>query len=277
MKNVSMKNIFVLALAFMAIFASCTKEVSDNSGSEQLSDVELAISVDMSAFAQDIVTSKSSSASPTRYIVAVYSDEDYSVSADIFDGSNQSISSDGSFSAVLDRTEVYYCLFWADVEGDDHYNVDDLMAVSLLEGASPVESWSGKVTISGLKYSYDVALSRSVAKINLRETGSISAGSTLELSFLQPETFNVATNQIGEQSTSRTESIIIANGANGTDTDPLLLNSDNIYIFAPKHSQCEIDLSFKMDSENRFTVASVPFQANSATNVTGHYSTLSSL
>lgn len=211
---------------------------------------------------------------PTRYIMAVYSDSDYSTAENVFDSntSNTASSATGDFSVVLDRTKEYYCLFWADVSGDAIYDVSDLKDVSLLSGQNPVESWSNTLYIPAeVASSYLLTLTRTVASVNLYETSILSADTRFSISFDQATSFNVATSTVNSSENYRTEYVDIAQDINGTTTS-VLLNATPFYVFAPKDSTTIKDVVINKDIvDGSFIVEDIPFQANNETNISGHY------
>ena len=283
----AIKKISLLALsAFMALMTSCQKEDIGADLSGAADQVTITLSADAAA-----TRAVTASTAPTRYIVEAYSDANYTTAADIFgtvgSETNQTtitpVSGTATLNLTIDRTKDYYFLFWADVNGGDIYNTNTLKGITLKSGKNPVESWAGKAEIlkGAAKPTLSVTLKRAVARIRLMENGKIPANSSLAMTFDQPTVFNVADGTVDTEA-ARTETIVNTGAIEGIVTDPVCLNSSKaIYVFATQvaNAQTVLDqIAFTMsiggNAEDPFTVTNVPLQANCATKITGHYTTM---
>lgn len=252
-------------------FASCSKEdISRSPGTEGTQ------SVTINLVADDAVNTRAAATGLSQYIIEVYSDAAYTTAANIFEDNttNQATSEDGSFSLILDRTKEYHCLFWADKDAAA-YTTATLKTVTLAPDKTPAEAWFGTQQISGNQPTQTITLKRAVAKLNLLETGKLIAGTTLTATFNQPTVFNVATGEVTSDFVARTETINLTNAVDGS-TAPALLNPAGYFILSPASTQYVAKVTFKCGSEEAFDVDNVPFQANHATNIKGHYTSLAS-
>lgn len=252
-------------------FASCSKEdISRSPGTEGTQ------SVTINLVADDAVNTRAAATGLSQYIIEVYSDAAYTTPENIFGegATNQATSANGSFSLILDRTKEYYCLFWADKDAAA-YTTATLKTVTLAQGKTPAEAWFGTQQISGNQPTQTITLKRAVAKLNLLETGKLIAGTTLTATFDQPTVFNVATGKVTNDSESRTETITLESTISGSKETPVQLGSD-YFILSPVSTQYVAKVTFKCGEEEAFDVDNVPFQANRATNIKGHYTSLAS-
>lgn len=262
-----MKRILALIFSIVAVLTSCQKEDLNSSNNAQYDSVEIKVAAE--------VDTRATTSAPTRYIMEVYSDEACSEGVNMFEdeSTNQITTTNGVFSLILDRTKEYYFLFWSDVNGEDVYTTENLKEISLKSAKNAVESWSGQLNVPvGTTAAFGVTLTRSVAKLNLLETGSIVAGGSLNFSLLQPDGFNVATGASSETKTLRNEQMTVVEAIYGSETAPVQINMADYYFFAPKSGEDESDVVFNKDTIEEFTVLDVAFQANRTTNVVGHYS-----
>lgn len=272
------KYIYIMMVMLAGVFASCQK--SDLLGEAATEGTQ---PVTINLVADDAVGTRAAATGVTNYIMEVYSDDAYTKPLNIFaDGTkNQATSTNGTFNLILDRTKDYYCLFWADRDAAV-YTTTSLKEVTLVATKKPAEAWFGKATISGNNATQTITLKRAVAKLNLKETGAMLAGTTLTATFDEPTVFNVSNGEIVRGTAdanlkSRTETITIdENGVNGT-VNPVPLNSTDYFILAPAATHYVADkVTFKCGTEDAFDVTSVPLQANYATNIIGHYTSLAS-
>lgn len=263
-----MKKIIYSLLASLLMLASCSQE-EYSAGQTDGEKVTVTLATD------DAPMSRGGGTDPKivdRYIIEVYSDETYGTPVNVFGSTNQATSEDGTFSFTLDRTKEYYCLFWADkkIDGAFVYNATSLQDISVVDGKNPIEaSYCGTQTITGKQTTYDVTLGRAVGKINLKEKGSLPAGTKLTMTFNHAK-FSVATGKATKTEAIRAEIFTLAAGANGTVT-PQVINDREIYTFANKTGNYIASFTFQCDEEAAFDVNSVPMQANYVTNIIGHY------
>lgn len=251
-------------------FASCSKEdISRSPGTEGTQ------SVTINLVADDAVNTRAAASGISQYIIEAYSDDAYTTPANIFEDNttNQATSANGSFSLILDRTKEYHCLFWADKDAEA-YTTATLKTVTLAPGKTPAEAWFGTQQISGNQPTQTITLKRAVAKLNLLETGKLIAGTTLTATFNQPTEFNVATGRVTSNSESRTETITTS-AISGSIDSPVQLGT-GYFILSPASTQYVARVTFKCGEEEAFDVFNVPFQANHATNIKGHYTSLAS-
>ncbi len=278
-----MKKLLYGLLATVVLFTSCQKEDT------QIADTNSGDQVTINVTANDVVATRAASTSPTRYIVAVFSDQNCTTPINLF-GAEDAKTHQKSFAATngsatininIDRTINYYFLFWSDISGEDVFNTDDLRAVELQTGKNPVEAWAGAqaIEVGEITKTIDVELSRSVAKINLMETGKLIAGSSLQMKIHQPSVFNVRDLSTNNTTAERIEVFSVPTAVDGSSS-AVKLNNSEIYVFAPKNSSKVIDIEFKMSAsgieEEAFVVTNIPLQGNRATNINGHYTQLAS-
>lgn len=252
-------------------FASCSKEdISRSPGTEGTQ------SVTINLVADDAVNTRAAATGLSQYIIEVYSDAAYTTPENIFGegATNQATSANGSFSLILDRTKEYYCLFWADKDAAA-YTTATLKTVTLAPGTAPAEAWFGTQQISGNQPTQTITLKRAVAKLNLLETGKLIAGTTLTATFDQPTVFNVATGEVTNALAARTETITLESTISGSKETPVQLGTD-YFILCPASTQYVATVTFRCGEEEAFDVDNVPFQANRATNIKGHYTSLAS-
>ena len=273
-----MKRYLYTIVAILAgAFVSCQKTDLTNEAV-----TEGAQRVTLNLVADDAVGTRAAGVS--NYLIEVYSDDTYTTPANIFgtdnDATNRSLSTNGSFSMILDRTKDYYCLFWADKDATA-YTTTQLKSVTLKSGKTPAEAWFGTATISGKNATQTVTLKRAVAKLNLLEIGALLSGTTLTTTFDQPTVFNVSNGEIvrGDADAnivSRTETITLTDAVNGTKENPVTLNSTDYFVLTPVATQYVAAVTFQCGEEEKFEVSNVPFQANYKTNIKGHYTSLAS-
>lgn len=262
--------IYIMMAVLAGAFASCSKE-----DTSQLFGTEGTQSVTINLVADDAVNTRAAATGLSQYIIEVYSDDTYTTPANIFQNNttNRATSADGSFSMILDRTTEYHCLFWADKDAEA-YTTTTLKTVTPASGKTPAEAWFGTKQISGNQPTQTITLKRAVAKLNLLETGKLIAGTTLTATFDQPTVFDVSAGGVTNLA-SRTETITLADAVSGTKDLPVQLGTD-YFILSPASTQYVAKVTFKCGEEDAFDVDNVPFQANHATNIKGHYTSLAS-
>ncbi len=271
------RHLYIIVAILAGAFVSCQKNDLTNEAV-----TECAQRVTLNLVADDALGTRAAGVS--NYLIEVYSDATYTTPANIFgagnDATNRSVSTNGSFSMILDRTKDYYCLFWADKDATA-YTTTQLKSVTLKSGKTPAEAWFGTATISGKNATQTVTLKRAVAKLNLLEIGALLSGTTLTTTFDQPTVFNVSNGEIvrGDADAnivSRTETITLTDAVNGTKENPVTLNSTDYFVLTPVATQYVAAVTFQCGEEEQFEVSNVPFQANYKTNIKGHYTSLAS-
>lgn len=251
----------------MGVFASCSQsEIGDET--PQSNQVTLKV------IADEGLQTRANATGVDRFAIEVYTDAAYTTPAnEVFGNTNKANNATGEFTMVLDRTQAYYCLLWADKSGSSVYNITSLKEVTLTGKA--VEAWQGTKTIAaGTAATLDVSLTRAVSKISLLETGKLKSGSTLKLNFSQATKFNVVDGTTSTPTARSEESISITTDVDGTAT-PAKLNTTDIFVLSSVATANLTDLIFQFDSETAFTVSQAPLKANYNTNIKGHYTSSS--
>lgn len=259
------KYLYILCALLTGVFVSCSQsELGDET--PQSNQVTLKVTAD------EGLGTRAAATGVNRFAIEVYTDASYSTAANVFaGGTNKATTTDGVFTMVLDRTQAYYCLLWADKDGASVYAIDDLKAVTLTGKA--VEAWQGKAEIAaGTNANLTATINRAVSKITLLETGKLKAGSTLKLNFSQPTQFDVSTGIASTTSARTEESISITSEVDGT-VNPAKLNPADIFVLSSVATADLTNLTFQFDSEAPFEVSQAPLKANFNTNIKGHYST----
>lgn len=264
----NMKKMLYTAIALvMGLFASCSKS---ETGEETLQFKQTTLQV----VAEGDVSTRAAASGVDRFAIEVYSDATYTTAANVFEGeTNKASNANGTFSMILDRTQKYYCLLWADKNGSSAYDLTSLKAVTLTGKAA--EAWHGTQEIeAGTTAALTATLTRAVSKISLMETGALKAGGSLTLNFSQPTKFNVVDGITSVTSTRPEETITIASDVNGSATTPVKLNNTEIYVLSSASTADLTDLNFKYGTEDAFTVSNAPLKANYNTNIKGHYTSM---
>lgn len=265
------KYIHILCVLLAAAFASCSQsEMGDETPQSKQTILKVV--------ASDGLQTRAAATGVDRFAIEVYTDDAYTTAANVFGSgdaaTNKASNATGEFAMVLDRTQKYYCLLWADKAGSSAYNITSLKAVALTGKA--VEAWHGtKEIAAGTEAALTATLNRAVSKISLMETGKLKAG-TLTLNLDQPTAFNVATATTTGNATARPEETITiaAAGVDGSiaPTTGVKLNTTDIFVLSSVATANLTDLTFKYATEDAFTVPQAPLKANFNTNIKGHYS-----
>ncbi len=261
----------IALLLLAAMFASCNEESRMDEGAFEAMPTTLKVT------ANNGLQTRAAATGVDRFAIEVYTDAAYTTPATVF-GSGEAATykannATGEFTMILDRTQAYYCLLWADKAGADVYNIDNLRDVTLTGKAA--EAWHGTKEIAAGKQAVLTAmLDRAVSKISLMETNKLKAGGKLTLNLYQSTVFNVATTNAGILKARPEEIIDIAADVDGTTT-PAKLNDTDIFVLAPVAIANLTDLTFKYNDEEAFTVSQAPLKANFNTNIKGHYTSKS--
>lgn len=259
------KYIYILCVLLTGVFASCSQ-------SETGDDIPQSNQVILQVAADQGLNTRTTTAGVDRFVIEVYTDATYTIAANVFtDGTNKMTSSNGSFSMVLDKTQEYHCLLWADKAGADVYDITSLKTVTLKSGKAPVEAWQGKLDIAqGTNGTLSATLKRAVAKITLLETKKLKAG-ILTMTFDQNTKFDVSTGATSV-AVSRTETINIA-AIDAAVSAGSKINANDIFVLASTVDAEQSALTFQMTGEtDKIEVSNVPLKANYNTNIKGHYS-----
>ena len=248
-----MKKVIFWMLGIVAMFASCSQS------EELLSEGNNAKEVTFSLTADSQVQTRATGS--LRYLMAIYDEtgENVVVATTEFGSS--------TFAVRLDPGK-YTCLFWADY-GSGNYNASDLKSVVLQDGATEVEAFSAKqgitVTDGG---TVNVTLSRAVAKVVLKETDRLEAGS-ITVSYDGFKGFDVS-QQAGILPATLTQTLPIASVLTGSATAPTEVGS--FLLLANPDERVLSDFRVQYNSEAEKTVTNVPVQANYVTNINGKFS-----
>lgn len=266
-------NISLLAIILAFFVTSCSNNETIEEVQSQVNKVTLnvktALNTRNGTTTETVITN--------RYVMEIWENADCTVPANVFDTAttptNRKTVTDGIFTVNLDRNKNYTCLFWADNNGDNVYEVSNLKAVTLKSGAEPIDAFSTVYAINSAQPSQTILLNRAVAKFTLNETDFIPANSTLKTVYLQNTTFNVLT-QKADTPVTRTQIITIPNDVNATSTSMVSLGY--FYTLANVNSVDKqlIIADFTLNTETGIQLTGVPVQANHNTNINCEYSRL---
>ena len=248
-----MKKVIFWMLGIVAMFASCSQS------EELLTEGNNAKEVTFSLTADSQVQTRATGS--LRYLMAIYDES----------GENEVVATTefgSSTFAVRLEPGKYTCLFWAD-HGSGNYNASDLKKVVLQDGATEVEAFSAKqgitVTDGG---TVNVTLSRAVAKVVLKETDRLEAGS-ITVSYDGFKGFDVS-QQAGILPATLTQTLPIASVLTGSATAPTEVGS--FLLLANPDERVLSDFRVQYNSEAEKTITNVPVQANYVTNINGKFS-----
>lgn len=214
-----------------------------------------------------------------RYVMEVYAAD--GTAANVFDGStNHKEQTTADFSIKLDATKHYTCLFWADNEAADIYDISSLKAVTLKEGKQAIEqSYYGALSVNGNTASYSVTMTHAVGKISLMEHDRINAGSTLTMTYTPNTSFNVADGTATAGSQIATEIPITTAIDNASKaTANTYVDVFTCYMLAPSTQQL-LTFNFSLtEGANTTTksVSNVPVKCNITTKIGGEFSNYTS-
>lgn len=257
------KYIYIVCAVLMGAFASCSQS-EPGDGTPQSNRTILKVVPD------DGLQTRAAATGVDNFAIEVYTDAAYTTAANVFaDGTNKASNATGQFAMILDRTQEYHCLLWANKGSSSAYGLTSLKAVALTGKAT--EAWHGtKVIAAGAEAALTATLTRAVSKITLLETGKLKAG-TVKLNFDQPTAFNVADGTTSGTATARPEeTVTIAADVDGSIT-PVKLNTADIFVLSSVAVADVTNLTLQYATEDAFTVSNVPLKANFNTNIKGHY------
>lgn len=255
------KNIVIMILGVLFALVSCSQETKNLSEMQQITTFNVSNQV-----------TRSSIINPTRYIMEVYDKENNPVYVFENGTTHHKKQESPSFSVVLDRTQEYICLFWAD--GDESgtiYDITNLRAVKLNENKTPIEGFCAVQQVSGNIKNYSITLGRTVGKVVLKETDIIKEESQLSVTYKRNSEFNVMTGvAMTPESFSHTIEIPVAIDA----SDEKLYILGEFYTFASIGQNELVDFTFTLNNESPRSLSNVPLQANYQTNIIGEYSAI---
>ncbi|MDL2256452.1 leucine-rich repeat domain-containing protein, partial [Parabacteroides sp. OttesenSCG-928-K15] len=175
-----------------------------------------------------------------------------------------------TFNANLEKGDNYTCLFWAD-GGSDAYNVDDLKAIT--RGSNPSVAYFAKEDIIVSEVNTEVTLKHAVAKVVLEESGTLTAGDKVGVSFSLPiYTFDVTDGSCdaGTAETISKEYTIatVTNGQVGA-----------FYLFAPADGTTPLTMTLSYtnagsDTKETHNISNVPLKRNYRTVLRGAFEEL---
>ena len=261
------KYIYILCGILSGVFASCSQNVPEE-------DIPLSNQTILKVVADEGLQTRGTATGVDHFAIEVYTDDTYETTANVFENgkTNKATSTTGEFAMILDRTQEYCCLLWANKGGSTAYDLTSLKAVALTGKAT--EAWHGtKKIAAAADASLTATLTRAVSKITLLETGKLKAG-TVKLNFDQPTAFNVADGTTSGTATARPEeTVTIAADVDGSTapTNGVKLNSTDIFVLSSVAVADVTNLTLQYASEEAFTVSNVPLKANFNTNIKGHY------
>lgn len=252
-----MKKIFALMLGIAVMFASCSKTEELTSETDAAKEVTFSLSADSGL--------QTRAAGTLRYLMAIY---DESGQAEVLKATEFGSS---SFAVRLDPGK-YTCLFWAD-HGSNNYDATDLKSVGLKDAASDMEAFYAKqgitVTDGG---TVNVTLSRAVAKLVLKETDRLEAGS-ITVGYDGFKGYDVSQGT-GTNASTLTHTLTVASVIEGSAAAPTEVGS--ILMLAGSDERVLTDFKFQYKTatktEDERTITNVPVQANYVTNINGKFS-----
>ena len=245
-----MKKILSLMLGIATMFASCSQ--NEELPSENNSTKQVTFSLSTGSQAQ------TRAAGSLRYVMAIY---DASGTSEVV--AEQEFTSN-TFAVRLDPG-TYTCLFWADY-GSTNYNATNLKSVALQDAATELDAFFAKkdITVSG-GAAVNVTLNRAVAKVVLKETDRLEAGS-IAVKYDGFKGFDVS-NGTGLNSSTLTKTLSFASVITGSAASPTEVGS--FLLLANPTERVLNDFKVKYNSESEKTITNVPVQANYVTNING--------
>ena len=252
-----MKKKFAFMLGIAAMFASCSKTEELTAESETAKEVTFSLSADSGL--------QTRAAGTLRYLMAIY---DESGQAEVLKATEFGSS---SFAVRLDPGK-YTCLFWADY-GSDNYDATDLKSVALKDAASDMQAFCAKqgITVTDGE-TVNVTLSRAVAKLVLKETDRLEAGS-ITVSYDGFKGYDVSQGT-GINASTLTHTLTVASVIEGSAAAPTEVGS--ILMLAGSDERILADFKFQYKTatktEDEKTITNVPVQANYVTNINGKFS-----
>ncbi len=181
-----------------------------------------------------------------------------------------------TFTLELETTEQYDCYFWADA---NDYNVTDLADITYNADADMKKAIAFSARLENFTPSLDaktVTLKHAVAKMVVKETGTLADGDEIGISFTCPGySYNLKTNTYTEAAGSSITIDLPHTAAADANTGDLLsayllVPADGVTVDGVGLSYTPKDLPV---GEAPFTtqLTNVPFKANYRTVFTGHF------
>ena len=208
MKAINYKHIVLGLLGLVTMLSSCTEteEIPAIVGDRQ----HVTFSLSTGSQAQTRATGT------LRYVMAVYDAS----------GTNKVVAEQefgSSTFAVRLAPGTYTCLFWADY-GSTNYDATNLMSVALQDAATNAEAFYARqvITVSG-GAAVNVTLNRAVAKVVLKETDRLEAGS-IAVTYDGFKGFDVS-NGTGLTPSTLTKTLSFASVITGSATSPTEVGS----------------------------------------------------
>lgn len=206
---------------------------------------------------------------PSRAIMAVYNGETL-----IKQESVNSSEGNFTFTLELETTEQYNCYFWAD---DNDYDVADLADITYAADADMKNAIAFSAQLTDFTPSLDavtVTLKHAVAKMVVKETGTLADGAEIGISLTCPGySYNLKTDIYTEVTGSPKTIDLSHTAATDANTGDLL----SAYLLVPTDGVTVngVELSYSPEGfeEEPFTtqLTNVPFKANYRTVLTGHF------
>lgn len=262
------KILFSLLAGATMLLGSCSKESAEN----------IAPATDATTFTVEVAelqTRATSTIAPTRYIMEVY-DATGTTAQEVIKNADGVLVShyeigNGTFTAHLDKTKAYTCLFWADGSAANTqtgvYDAASLKAVKLNTGKVAAEAYYTKVDVAQEKTpAVAVTLKRAVAKITLFETASVEADKQISVTYSNNTSFNALDGMAGVAQADYVSSITtVADKLSGVLGEFYMLSSAG---------GATLDLSIQYASETAKSLTNVPVKQNFNTNIKGEFSNL---
>jgi len=264
------KTVFFFLLGIGMMLASCSQNddgLQDNQKGTVTFTVKTDDKIDLRATNTRAVTDPSDEAI-TRAVLEIYDEEGQLVGSRI----NGTINEDNiTFTAQLEETGDYTCLFWAD-RGENAYYITDFKAIA--RGTNPSIAYFASKKISASETTVDVTLTHAVAKVVLDETGTLNTGDNVGISFNLPEyMFNISDGSCsknGQESIS--DDFLVDNVTTG--------QVGSLYVFAPVEGAdvVEMTLSYTPASSDKReeVVSNIPLKRNHRTVLKGEFENISS-
>ncbi|MCM1076426.1 MAG: leucine-rich repeat domain-containing protein [Bacteroides sp.] len=175
---------FLLIGAAMLAISSCSRMEDDIDSPVESSPVKMTFNVTADLMSQSRATSDADDPMPTRAFMYIRDN----AATDPITRAQESRSIDGKFqfSLELDRSHTYTIAFWADCGG---YDVDAAKGLEQISYSTTATAGSliayakCETSFKPTESTYNIALQHAVAKLIIRETGTLNAGDVINVSF----------------------------------------------------------------------------------------------
>ena len=279
---------FLMAVAILLSFWSCRKE--EVVVPENTDDVALMVSI---ADVQTKAVADGSNVDVLYY--EVYGTDVETAAAPIYEGSLQDRSAEGKFflNITLVKDVEYHFVFWAQVDGENHYDVTDLRKVGIVnyddedandESRAAFYAYE-KIRVTGqADKNITVTLRRPFSQINFGTTTYASSGSPLVMNSSKmvvdriADTFNTLTGEGEGENIVTFDYAATPNGA-ADMTDKLLETNGTEYywlgmnyvIVCGSHDSVTVDAYFSTNmGDAHLNVPNVRIERNHRTNIVGN-------